>query len=242
MIGSCGSLEWAHEPGTAGSALPEAGGVMPERHGCQSAGAGDWSRTARRRWFADEVNRLMDRLYGTALRLARNPDEAENLVAEAVANAWARLDDLRDPERFEGWLFRILHNQFISQWRRARTRQACTDEVAEDTHPDTVFSLFRQLHQPFLLWWSTTEDVFFDAMLQEDVRAAIDGLPDAFRIVVVLVEIEGYSYAEAASALDAPIGTVRSRLSRGRALLQKALWTQARDAGLTRGAGEAGPS
>ncbi len=77
----------------------------------------------RRELFEARIEQLMDRLYGTALRLARDPNDAEDVVAEAIAKAWSRLDDLRDMEQFEGWLFRILNNTFISTCRRRRCRQ-----------------------------------------------------------------------------------------------------------------------
>jgi RNA polymerase sigma-70 factor, ECF subfamily len=88
------------------------------------------------------------------------------------------------------------------------------------------------LHQPFLLWWSDPEQAFLDRLLREDLARAIDALPESFRMVVVLAELRGCSYRTIAELLDIPIGTVRSRLARGRALLQKQLWTQAQDAGL----------
>ncbi|MEX0731761.1 MAG: sigma-70 family RNA polymerase sigma factor [Aquisalimonadaceae bacterium] len=199
------------------------------------------SRQARRRYFEDEVSRLMDRLYGTALRLTRDPDDAEDIVAETVGQAWSQLDKLRDPQHFEGWLFRILNNTFVSAWRRRKAR----NEVALDSDVDTSpseeadetenFSLFRQLHQPFLLWWGTPENQFLNALLQEDIQTALDALPDAFRVAIVLVEVQGYTYDEVSQLLDIPLGTVRSRLSRGRALLQRALWEQGREAGLVKG-------
>lgn len=189
----------------------------------------------RRAVFEQEVTRLMDRLYGTALRLTRNPDEAEDIVAEAVGKAWHKLDELHDIERLEGWLFRILNNTFVSAWRRKQSRQEheSDTEVQEDGTCDTIdFSLFQKLHQPFLLWWGTPEERFLNDLLHEDIQQALDSLPDAFRVVVVLVEVEGYTYEEAASLLEIPLGTVRSRLNRGRGLLQKALWEQGREAGL----------
>lgn len=188
-----------------------------------------------RRAFEREVERLMDRLYGTALRLARDPHDAEDIVAEAVGQAWKKLDQLRDGERLEGWLFRILNNTFVNAWRRRRSRQdreIGLDAAGTDEEGEFDFSLYRKLHQPFLLWWGTPEERFLNDLLREDIQAAIDSLPDAFRLVVVLVEIRGHTYEEVAALLDIPLGTVRSRLSRGRALLQKALWTQAREAGL----------
>lgn len=186
-----------------------------------------------RRAFEREVERLMDRLYGTALRLTRDPHDAEDVVAEAVGKAWARRDQLRDGECLEGWLFRILNNTFISAWRRRRCRQDRETPLdSGESDEEAGFSLYAKLHQPFLLWWGGPEQRFLDDLLLADIQAAIDALPDAFRVVVVLVEIEGHTYEEAAELLGVPLGTVRSRLSRGRSLLQKTLWDQGRDAGL----------
>lgn len=186
-----------------------------------------------RRAFEREVERLMDRLYGTALRLTRDPHDAEDVVAEAVGKAWARRDQLRDGECLEGWLFRILNNTFISAWRRRRCRQDRETPLdSGESDEEAGFSLYGKLHQPFLLWWGGPEQRFLDDLLLADIQAAIDALPDAFRVVVVLVEIEGHTYEEAAELLGVPLGTVRSRLSRGRSLLQKTLWDQGRDAGL----------
>ncbi len=184
--------------------------------------------------FEREVSRLMNRLYGTALRLTRDPDDAEDVVAEAVARAWKRLDQLDDVKYFEGWLFRILNHTFISLWRRRQCRQE-REEPLEDENGETSFSLFEKLHQPFLLWWGTPEQAFLNGVLQQDINRALDSLPDQFRIVVVLVEIQGYSYDQASQILDVPLGTVRSRLSRARNLLQKALWVQGEEAGLIKG-------
>ncbi len=199
-----------------------------------SGGQGKDDRRQRRALFEQEVVRLMDRLYGTALRLTGNPDDAQDVVAEAVSKAWSKLDDLRDLESMEGWLFRILNNAFVSQWRRRRTRDEVEREAVE-TSDAGDFSLFQQLHQPFLLWWGTPEQQFLNDVLQEDLQKALDALPDGFRVAIVLVEVQGYTYEEVSALLEIPVGTVRSRLSRGRALLQKALWQQASEAGLVHG-------
>lgn len=192
-------------------------------------------RERRREFFEREVTRLMDRLYGNALRLSRDPDDAEDIVAETVSRAWGKLADLREPDAFEGWLFHILNNTFISVWRRRRTREKreeSADSPETRATPEGDFSLFEKLHQPFLLWWGTAEEQFINDMLREDLQRALDALPDAFRIAIVLVEAQGYTYREVAELLDVPVGTVRSRLSRGRAMMQKMLWEQAREAGL----------
>lgn len=195
------------------------------------------SQQERRDQFEQQVIHLMDRLYGTALRLARNPDDAEDVMAEAISNAWDKLDQLDDPAHMEGWLFRILHHTFISHWRRRQCRQNREVEL-EPESGDQRFSLFEKLHQPFLLWWGTPEREFINSLLQEDIQRAIDDLPDAYRVVTVLVEVEGYSYEEAARLLDLPLGTIRSRLCRARGLLQQSLWQQGRDAGLAKCGGQ----
>lgn len=187
-----------------------------------------------RRWFAAQIERLTDRLYGTALRLTRNPEDAEDLVAETVVKAWARLGELRERQAFPGWLLRILNNTFISEWRHRRA----SPEVAlgaEEEGVDEPFSLFEKVHQPFLLWWGNPEESLIAGLLREDLDRALDALPDAYRVVVVLVDVQGYSYPEAAEVLGVPIGTVRSRLSRARSQLQRALWRHAQEAGLVHG-------
>lgn len=194
--------------------------------------------SARRAWFEQRLTPLLDRLYGTALRLTRDPNDAEDIVAEAVGKAWARLDELRDPERFEAWLFHILTNTFISDWRRRQSRpqHPMGHEAPSPEELDIGdFTLFQQLHQPFLLWWGSLEEQFFNGLLQEDLQRALDALPDAFRVTIVLVEVQGYTYEEVSRLLEIPLGTVRSRLSRARGLLQKMLWQQAKETGVISG-------
>jgi len=190
-------------------------------------------------WFGAEVQRLLPELFGTALRLTRNRADAEDLVADAVARAWVAREALERADRFRGWMFRILTNAFLSGRRAAAARPR--EESLDDNVETEQFSLFERLHQPFLLWWSNPERAFLDRLLREDLERAIDSLPDPFRIVVLMVDVQGWSYADAAEALDVPVGTVRSRLARGRGALQRALWEQARDAGLIAGAAPAAP-
>ncbi len=182
--------------------------------------------------FEENVMGLLSELYGAALRLAKNRDDAEDLVAESMEKAWANRGSLRDKERFRPWIFRILTNTFTSNCRKRAVRpvQATLPEDISDHSSD--FSLFEQLHQPFLLWWSNPEKEFLNKLLSKDIERAVDALPEAFRTVVVLSDLEGFSYQEMAEVLKVPVGTVRSRLARGRGLLQKALWEHAKDAGL----------
>ncbi|HXH23711.1 MAG TPA: sigma-70 family RNA polymerase sigma factor [Vicinamibacterales bacterium] len=178
------------------------------------------------------MSEALPELFGTALRLTRNRADADDLVAETVARGWSHLDSLEDRSRLRGWLFRILTNTFLSAKRTEGRRGAheALDEQAEER-----FSLFDQLHAPVLLWCGNPEQEFLDKLLRDDLARAVDALPEPYRVVLVLAEIQGCAYREIADMLNVPIGTVRSRLARARALLQKALWQHGRDAGLVRG-------
>jgi RNA polymerase sigma-70 factor, ECF subfamily len=183
-------------------------------------------------WFCDQVRLHLPELYAAARRLTGNDADAEDLVGDAVARAWVHLESLQQPEAFRGWIFRILTNAFISLKRKRDARPVREPFEEESYSTEPSFSLFEHLHQPFLLWWSNPEQAFLRRLLREDLEAAIDALPEEFRVVVVLCDVQGFSYREIAEALEVPVGTVKSRLSRGRSLLQKELWEQAQDAGL----------
>jgi RNA polymerase sigma-70 factor, ECF subfamily len=185
-------------------------------------------------WFSDAVVALLPELYGTARRLTKNAADAEDLVAEAVARAWRACETLTNRDSFRGWIHRILANTWTSWWRAASVRPVAEPLVDEGSN-DESFSLFERLHQPFLLWFSTPEQEFLNKLLRQDLEAAIDALPESFRVAVVLADVQGLSYQEIADALEIPIGTVRSRLARGRSALQKALWQHGLDAGLVNG-------
>lgn len=183
--------------------------------------------------FENQVLALLGPLHGVARRLTRSEADAEDLVAETVARAWRSLDSLESEAAFRAWIFRILNNTFLSDVRRPAARAQYEslerEEIAED---EAGFSLFEQMHQPFLLWFSTPETEFLDKVLREDLERALAALPDHYRIVVVLSDLEEFSYGEIAQTLDIPIGTVRSRLARARSALQKSLWQQAQERGL----------
>lgn len=185
----------------------------------------------RAEWFEGEVLELLPELLSTARRMADTSADAEDLVADAVARAWEKLDDLRDPDRFRGWIFCILRTCFLGRRRRRKARPQ-TVPFREEGEAEPSFSLFERLHQPFLLWWGGGEEEFLDGLLKEDLEAAIDDLPEDFRTVVVLADVHGFKYREIADALDIPVGTVRSRLARARSRMQQALWSHAVDRGL----------
>ena len=183
-------------------------------------------------FFEEQVLNHLGGLLGAARRLAKNQDDAEDLVAETMGKAWAGRKTLKDRKCFRPWIFRILTNTFMSRCREQsrRPRTLPMEESMEDGKP--AYSLFEELHQPFLLWWSTPEQEFLNKLLREEIEAAVDALPEAFRVVVILSELEGFSYQEMAWTLNVPLGTVRSRLARGRELLQRALAEHAREKGL----------
>lgn len=190
---------------------------------------------ADRAWFGEQVEGLLPDLFGTAVRLCGDRTEAEDLVALAVSKAWEALPSLEDRAAFRGWMFRILNNAFVSDCRSARA-QATRESL--DASPEQPFSLFERLHQPFLLWQGQPEIEFLNRLLAEDIERAIAGLPPEFRSVVVMVDVEGLQYREVAETLGIPVGTVRSRLARGRGRLQRTLWDHAVEAGLRTGSVE----
>ncbi len=188
-------------------------------------------KSSNRAYFEANIESCLGRLYGTALQLTRNPSDAEDLVADTVTRGLDKIDTLIDCNRFIYWLLRIMTNHFISECRKIEKRTG-HESYVEEPENDEPFSLYERLHQPFLLWWGTPEQDFLNKTLTEDIRAAIETLPVNYRVVVVLSDIEGMSYQEIADTIDVPVGTVRSRLARGRSLLQKALWQHGKESNL----------
>ena len=191
------------------------------------------SDTDKHAFFESAVTRMMERLYGAAMGFTRNASDAEDLMAGALEKAWNSLDSLQDREKFDGWVMRILSNTYISQWRRQKVHDNIFDDDSCTHDLDDKNSLYAKLHQPFLLWWGTPEQTFVNNLLIDDIARALDQISEVYRDVVVMVEVLGFSYEEVANELQVPVGTVRSRLNRGRRMLQDTLWQNARDAGLT---------
>ena len=187
-----------------------------------------------RSFFSAGIQENMDALFGVALRLTRNSADAEELVAESVARAWSAIDTLSDRQRFRPWLFRILRNGFISECRRKSVRPAelGLEELFTDEGDGDLASLLIDQPDEFLAWWANPEHRVSNDTLGESIMAAIENLPECFRTTVLLINVEGLTYDETAEALGISPGTVRSRMKRGRTLLQKALWAHAREAGL----------
>jgi RNA polymerase sigma-70 factor (ECF subfamily) len=182
--------------------------------------------------FETQILAILGPLHGVARRLTKNEADAEDLVAESVTRAWRARASLTNAGAFRAWMFRILNNTFISERRKALARPRGELLVDESGGDEDAFSIFERLHQPFLLWFANPEQEFLDKLLREDLDRALAALPEHYRVVVVLADVEGLKYDEIAETLDVPVGTVRSRLARARSALQRTLWNVAREHGL----------
>jgi len=190
--------------------------------------------------FGRAVEAQLGSLYAVAMRLTRNSADAEDLVAGSVAKAWSAIDSLEDWGQFRAWIFRIMRNHFISDYRSAARGPnfVALDSTVNDGGDGDVASLLYAQSDQFLRWWADPEKRVADKFLGEQIMAAIGELPAAFRETILLVNVDGLRYDEAAEVLGVPSGTVRSRMKRGRTMLQKALWEHGREAGLIPGEGE----
>jgi RNA polymerase sigma-70 factor, ECF subfamily len=180
--------------------------------------------------FQQDALPLLDSLYGAALRMTRNPADAEDLVQETMLRAYRSFDRFEPGTNLKAWLFRILTNAYINTYRKKQRepRKVAADELQE-------FDLYQELKDHDPQFGTTPETIVLDRLVDTDILDAIDDLPEPFRLAVVLSDIEGFSYAEMAEIMDVPMGTVMSRLHRGRKALQKRLWELARDRGIVRG-------
>ncbi len=178
--------------------------------------------------FTDQAMDLMPSLYSAALRMTRNPSDAEDLVQETYLKAYRGFGSFEEGTNLKAWLYRILTNTFINRYRAAKRRP---DETDLDDVED--FYLYRRLGGlEEARAGRSAEDELMDLFSEAEVKAAVDALPEQFRMAVLLADVEGFSYKEIAGILDIPIGTVMSRLHRGRKNLQKALFEFATNQGL----------
>ena len=177
--------------------------------------------------FETEALAFLDALYRTGLRMTRSEAEAEDLVQETYIKAFRHRDQFTPGTNLKAWLFRILTNTFINQYRRKATRPETT--VLDDVEESILYRHMRNVSPG-----SSSPDPeaeLIDNTLSSEVREALEALPEKFR-TSVLLDVEGFSYKEIAQMLDIPIGTVMSRLHRGRKFLQKRLYDVARDRGI----------
>jgi RNA polymerase sigma-70 factor (ECF subfamily) len=178
--------------------------------------------------FADQAMEHMPGLFTAAMRMTRNRADAEDLLQETYLKAYRAFGGFTEGTNIRAWLYRILTNTYINIYRAKKRRPDESDiEDVEDLY------LYRRLGggEASKLGRSA-EDEVLDHFTDGDVKAAIEALPEQFRIAVLLADVEGFQYKEIAEILDIPIGTVMSRLHRGRKALQKSLFDFGRERGL----------
>lgn len=180
----------------------------------------------RRDRFEAEAMPFVDQLFGAAMRYTRNRADAEDLVQDAMAKAYQSFHQFRPGTNLRAWLYRVLTTTWINTYRKAQRRpqEVSADGVADGLDDAGDFSLFDRLDG------GSSPSAEFEVMQQlpaEAVKDALDELPEQFRTAVYLADVEGFSYAEIAEIMETPIGTVMSRLHRGRTALQKALYDHA---------------
>src|SRR5271155_5354641 len=179
--------------------------------------------------FCDETLTHLDAMYAVACKLTRNPTEAEDLVQDAFVKAMRARQQFQAGTNLKAWLFRILTNTFINKYRRGGLERSVLDGPDADPLADgwVSASTMRQLREP--------ETLALMPLVEHEIQRALDALPTEFRLAVVLCDVEEFSYEEIAQIMGCPIGTVMSRLHRGRKLLQRTLYNHALALGIVKG-------
>jgi len=175
--------------------------------------------------FDEEIIPHMDALYNFALRLTTDPNDAEDLVQDTIVKAYRFFSSYEKGTNAKAWMFRILKNSFINNYRKTSKKPSQVDY-------DEVSSYYESIRAE-RTETSDLENLMFREMMDDDLSNALTRLPEDFRTVVLLCDVDGYTYEEIANMLDVPIGTIRSRLHRGRNLLKTELLEYAKKRGYT---------
>jgi len=183
---------------------------------------------ADRRTFAEQAMPFAPQLYSAGLRMTRNPADAEDLVQETLLRGFRSFESFTEGTNLRAWLFRILTNAYINRYRAKQRRPQETDLAeVEDLY------LYRRLGNLDAVFSNrSAEDQLLEMFTDDEVRQALEDLPENFRLPVLLADVEGFPYKEIAEILDIPIGTVMSRLHRGRKQMHRALYEYAMQRGI----------
>lgn len=178
--------------------------------------------------FEQAAMPFLDALYNTALRMTRNAQDAEDLVQETYLKAFRHYEKFQPGTNLKAWLFKIMKNTFINDYRKRQLAPPESDfaEIEESFESQLSEEVTRQIKNP--------EQEALENVLDEDVQRALDELPADYRMVVLLADVEGFAYREIAEILDIPVGTVMSRLYRGRKKLEADMLRYAREHGYLR--------
>jgi RNA polymerase sigma-70 factor, ECF subfamily len=178
--------------------------------------------------FTADAMQYAPQLFSTALRMTRNRSDAEDLVQETYVKGWRSFHTFEEGTNLRAWLFRIMTNTYINKYN-AKKRKG-TEVELDDVEELFLYKRLGSIDQSQLS--SSAEDQMLELFTDDEVKGALESLPEDFRIPVLLSDVDGFSYKEIAEMLEIPMGTVMSRLHRGRKAMQKMLYEYARERGL----------
>ena len=178
--------------------------------------------------FTSDAMQYASQLFSTALRMTRNRSDAEDLVQETYIKGWRSFHTFQEGTNLRAWLFRIMTNTYINKYNTKKRKG--TEVELDDVEELFLYKRLGSIDQSQLS--SSAEDQMLELFTDDEVKNALESLPEDFRIPVLLSDVDGFSYKEIAEMLEIPIGTVMSRLHRGRKAMQKMLYEYARERGL----------
>ena len=178
--------------------------------------------------FTADAMQFAPQLFSTALRMTRNRADAEDLVQETYIKGWRSFNTFQVGTNLRAWLFRIMTNTYINKYNAAKRKG--TEVELDDVEELFLYKRLGSIDQSKLS--NSAEDQMLNLFTDDEVKNALESLPEDFRIPVLLSDVDGFSYKEIAEMLEIPMGTVMSRLHRGRKIMQKMLYEYARERGL----------